>query len=46
MALRTLLGKEIHALLGSPVGYSIAAVFLLVLGYTFSLTLFNTKRRR
>lgn len=43
MALRTLLGKEIHALLGSPVGYSIAAVFLLVLGYTFSLTLFNTK---
>ena len=30
-------------MLGSPVGYSIAAVFLLVLGYTFSLTLFNTK---
>lgn len=43
MTLRTLLGKELHALLGSPVGYSVAAVFLLVLGYTFSLTLFNTK---
>ena len=41
--LRTLLGKELQAVLGSPVGYSIAAVFLLVLGYTFSLTLFNTK---
>lgn len=42
-ALRTLLGKELHAVFVAPVGYAIAAVFLLVLGYTFSLTLFNTK---
>ena len=27
----------------SPIAYTIAAVFLLVLGYTFSLTLFATK---
>ena len=27
----------------SPIAYTVAAVFLLVLGYTFSLTLFATK---
>jgi ABC-2 type transport system permease protein len=41
-ALRTLLGKELHATFTSPVGYAIATVFLLVLGYTFALTLFAT----
>ena len=35
--------KELHATFTSAVGYSVVAVFLLVLGYTFSLTLFATK---
>ena len=35
--------KELGAVLVSPVAYTVAAVFLLVLGYTFSLTLFATK---
>lgn len=38
-----LLRKELHASFGSPIAYTVAAVFLLVLGYTFSLTLFATK---
>ena len=38
-----LTAKELHATFSSPIGYTIAAVFLLVLGYTFSLTLFATK---
>jgi ABC-2 type transport system permease protein len=42
-ALAILLRKELHATFTSPVGYTVAAVFLLVLGYTFSLTLFATK---
>ena len=41
--LGTLLRKELLATFGSPIGYTVAAVFLLVLGYTFSLTLFATK---
>ena len=41
--LAILLRKELHATFTSPVGYTVAAVFLLVLGYTFSLTLFATK---
>jgi ABC-2 type transport system permease protein len=35
--------KERHATFTSPIAYTIATVFLLVLGYTFSLTLFATK---
>ncbi|MDO8264011.1 MAG: ABC transporter permease subunit [Gallionella sp.] len=35
--------KEIGAAILSPIAYIVAAVFLLVLGYTFSLTLFATK---
>ena len=35
--------KELHGTFTSPVAYTIATVFLLVLGYTFSLTLFATK---
>ena len=35
--------KELGAALLSPVAYIVAAVFLLVLGYTFALTLFATK---
>jgi ABC-2 type transport system permease protein len=42
-ALRILFAKELTATLASPIGYTVAAVFLLVLGYTFSLTLFATK---
>ena len=42
-SLRILFAKELNATLTSPIGYTVAAVFLLVLGYTFSLTLFVTK---
>jgi ABC-2 type transport system permease protein len=35
--------KELHAALVSPIAWTVAAVFLLVLGYTFALTLFATK---
>ena len=41
--LAVLLRKELHATFTSPIGYVLAAVFLLVLGYSFSLTLFATK---
>src|SRR5258708_11670729 len=41
--LRILFAKELNATLTSPIGYTVAAVFLLVLGYTFSLSLFSTK---
>ena len=41
--LRILFAKELAATLTSPIGYTVGAVFLLVLGYTFSLTLFATK---
>jgi ABC-2 type transport system permease protein len=42
-AFLALLRKEFSAALLSPVAWVLAAVFLLVLGYTFSLTLFATK---
>jgi ABC-2 type transport system permease protein len=42
-SLSVLFRKELHATFTSPIGYTVAAVFLLVLGYTFSLTLFATK---
>lgn len=42
-ALGVLLRKELHATFTSPIAYAIAVVFLLVLGYTFSLSLFFTK---
>jgi ABC-2 type transport system permease protein len=42
-SLAVLFRKELHATFTSPIGYTVAAVFLLVLGYTFSLTLFATK---
>ena len=38
-----LLQKELHVSLTSPIGYTVGVVFLLVLGYTFSLTLFVTR---
>jgi ABC-2 type transport system permease protein len=42
-AFTILLRKELSAALLSPVAWTVAAVFLLVLGYTFALTLFATK---
>jgi ABC-2 type transport system permease protein len=42
-ALSVLFRKELHAAFISPIAYSVATVFLLVLGYTFSLTLFSTR---
>ena len=41
--LAVLFRKELHATFTSPIAYTVATVFLLVLGYTFSLTLFATK---
>src|SRR5256885_9273985 len=41
--LAVLFRKELHATFTSPIAYTVAAVFLVVLGYTFSLTLFATK---
>jgi ABC-2 type transport system permease protein len=35
--------KELHATFTSPIAYAVSTVFLLVIGYTFSLTLFFTK---
>jgi ABC-2 type transport system permease protein len=42
-ALSVLLRKELHATFTSPIAYTVGGVFLLVIGYTFSLTLFFTK---
>lgn len=42
-ALAILLRKELHATFTSPIAYAVGTVFLLVIGYTFSLTLFFTK---
>ncbi len=42
-ALRVLLRKELHATFTSPIAYAMGTVFLLVTGYTFSLTLFLSK---
>lgn len=41
--LGVLLRKELHATFTSPIAYVVSGVFLLVAGYTFSLTLFFTK---
>ena len=38
-----LLRKELHVSFASPIVYTVGVVFLLVLGYTFSLTLFVTR---
>ena len=41
--LSVLLRKELHATFTSPVAYVVGGVFLLVAGYTFSLSLFFSK---
>jgi len=38
-----LLGKEVRALFYSPIAYIVIAVFLLLMGYSFTLTLFVNK---
>lgn len=42
-ALGVLLKKELHATFTSPVAWAVGGVFLLVAGYTFSLSLFMSK---
>lgn len=39
----TLLGKEVRALFQSPIAYIVIAVFLFLMGYSFTLTLFVNK---
>jgi ABC-2 type transport system permease protein len=39
----TLLGKEVRALFHSPIAYIVIAVFLFLMGYSFTLTLFVNK---
>ncbi|MCC7547407.1 MAG: ABC transporter permease subunit [Burkholderiales bacterium] len=41
--LMVLTGKETSALFSSPIAYAVMAVFLLLLGYSFSITLFVSK---
>jgi len=38
-----LVGKEVRALFYSPIAYAVIAVFLLLMGYSFTLTLFINK---
>ena len=42
--LRALVGKEIRALFVSPIAYAVAAVFLVLSGYTFAITLIVSKQ--
>ncbi|HME25975.1 MAG TPA: ABC transporter permease [Acetobacteraceae bacterium] len=44
MVLRALMAKEIRALFVSPVAYAIIAVFLLLSGYSFAMTLIVSKQ--
>ena len=39
----TLLGKEEQAVFSSPIAYALIAVFLLLMGYTFTTILFLNK---
>jgi ABC-2 type transport system permease protein len=44
MILRALIIKEIRALFVSPIAYAVAAVFLLLSGYSFAITLLTSKQ--
>jgi ABC-2 type transport system permease protein len=44
MILRALMIKEIRALFVSPIAYAVVAVFLLLNGYTFAITLIASKQ--
>jgi ABC-2 type transport system permease protein len=43
-AFPALAAKEIHALFVSPIAYAVIAVFLVLNGYTFAVTLFLTRQ--
>lgn len=43
-AFLTLTGKEVRALFASPIAYAAIAVFLVLCGYTFAVTLFLSKQ--
>jgi ABC-2 type transport system permease protein len=43
-AFAALVGKEIRALFASPIAYAAIAVFLLLSGYTFTISLFVSKQ--
>ena len=42
--LMVLTGKETRTLFSSPIAYAVISVFLLLLGYTFAITLFVSKQ--
>ena len=44
MSLPTLTAKEVHALFTSPIAYAVIAVFIVLSGYTFTVTLFLAKQ--
>jgi ABC-2 type transport system permease protein len=44
MILRALMAKEIRALFVSPIAYAVIAVFLLLNGYSFAITLIASKQ--
>ena len=44
MSLPTLTTKEVHALFTSPIAYAVIAVFIVLSGYTFTVTLFVSKQ--
>ena len=44
MSLPTLVAKEVRTLFSSPIAYSVIAVFIVLSGYTFTVTLFVSKQ--
>ncbi|HEU0063072.1 MAG TPA: ABC transporter permease [Hyphomicrobiaceae bacterium] len=44
MRVPTLAAKELHALFTSPIAYAVIAVFMVLSGYTFTVTLFVSKQ--
>jgi ABC-2 type transport system permease protein len=44
MSLPTLTAKEVHALFTSPIAYAVIAVFIVLSGYNFTVTLFLSKQ--
>jgi len=44
MNLPTLTAKEVHTLFTSPIAYAVIAVFIVLSGYTFTVTLFLSKQ--
>jgi ABC-2 type transport system permease protein len=44
MSLSTLVVKEVRTLFSSPIAYAVIAVFMLLSGYTFTVTLFVSKQ--